>query len=494
MNRILAILILMSVFDLSTPAQVGANGFNFDDLGPYAVAQADSYIPWGAVNAPIPPIFQGVPISGFVGYRIFWPTGLDPLQTTPDQFQGQDSPLVILSHGWASNPGDYDGLAAHLCSWGFVVAIVNYNVFPVEFQVPIEQAFEGWLLKTYLLGEAANPASVHPVRGVLSPDPNQNVAVVGHSMGGVASFFIAGADPNVDTIVALEPFEQSQIVVFGACNPQALFTGSAAAEPLVENFGGAVFLFEGNDDQLVNNSVDFWFSKFAGGPVAPRRLVEMSVDGIGHFGSTDVALSTIPFFPCGITNLGDMDLLDQHLVHRRFVTMSLLSEFVDTAFENNFVDLFGDGFRDESFGSVQAGGNAPVGYSVKSCCPDAIIWAKEVATPWNTMCQSLGTPTRPNSVAFGVMGLPGDADATYLLVPSSLFGGVCPPGTFGYQNSCVFTLYNNVSVPLSVLGSNGLRECNFGIVSGGFNVEMVSYLWRNGPFDLTRLADFSVAP
>ncbi len=496
MNRSFMILLFMCLCAWITPKQGAAQTFQFDDLGPYSVTVSNSLIPWGAVNAPVPIEFQGVAISGFVGYRLYLPTAIDPLQTTPDLFSNSSAPLIILNHGWAANPGDYDGLASHLASWGFAVATVNYNVFPVQFQVPIEQAFESWLLKTYLLSEAANPASVHPVRGVLSPDQNQKVGAIGHSMGGVAAIFLGGADPSFDTLVSLEPFAQSEIVLFGTCSPTALFTASAAAEPLAENYGGAVFLFEGNDDQLVNDSVDFWFSKFSAGPVAPRRLVKMSVDGVGHFGCTDISLTSTPFYPCGVTDLGDMKLYDQHLIQRRFATMCLLSEFVNTDdFENNFVDLFGDGMRDENFESAAAGGgNVPVSFAVESFCQDAIIWAKEVATPYDTACTSLGVPTRPNSIAFGVLGLPGDLDATYLLVPTTLLGGICPPGTFVYENSCVFTLYNNVLAPASTLGVDGVRECNFGISVGGFTVEMVSYLWRNGPFDLTRLADFSVAP
>ncbi|MFT7620488.1 MAG: dienelactone hydrolase [Planctomycetota bacterium] len=494
MNRICTILLLWFTLTASLTAQVTANDFEFDDLGPYCVHQADSAIPWGAVNTVVPQIFQGVAISGFVSYRIYWPDGVDPSQVTPDLFDNEHAPLVILNHGWAANPGDYDGIASHLTSWGFVVATVHYNVFPIEFQRPIEQAYESWLLKQYLLSEAANPTSLHPVRGVLSPDQTQKVGVVGHSMGGVASFIMSGADDSIDTMVALQPFEQSEIVAFGACNPVGLFTGSAVADQFVEEYEGSVYMLHGNDDQLVNNSVDIWFNKFVQGTVSPRRLVQMDVDGIGHFGCTDVALSPIPFYPCGITDLGDMKLTDQHLVQRRFTTMCLLSEFQGAEFENNFVDLFGDGFRDEQFDSIVAGGVVSVGFEIKSCCTDSIIWAKEVETPYNVVCQTLGPPTRPNSIAFGVLGLPGDLDATYLLVDLSQVGGVCPSGTFQFANSCVFTMYNNVAIPLGSLNGNGVRECNFGIVAGGFSVEMVSYLWRNGPFDFTRIAGFNVAP
>ena len=494
MRNSVLILLLLCVCLTTLSAQVPPALFHYDDLGPYNVSQVDSFIPWGAVNVPIPPVFQNVPISGFVGYRLYWPDGLDPAQTTPDLFAGSPFPLLVFNHGWASNPGDYDGLMSHLTSWGFVVAVVNYNVFPVEIQRPIEQAYESWLLKNYLISEACNPNSTHPVHGVLAPDPNQPVAAAGHSMGAVASIFLAGVDSSIDTLVMMEPFEQSQIGVFGTCSPLALFNGSAAAEPFAQNYTGAAYLFEGNDDQLVNNSVDMWFNKFNSGSVVPRRLVQLSVDGVGHFGCTDVALATQPYFPCGITNLGDMGLLDQHLVHRRFITTTLLSEFLDESFENNFIDLFGDGFRDESFDSLSAGGPVQVGFTVQSACPDAIIWAQEVNTPWNAMCPSMGTPIRPNSLAFGVLGLPGDYDATYVLIPLTLLGGACLPGGFVYDNFCVLNMYSNLGNPANVIGASGVRECNFGIVSGGVTASLVSYLWRNGPFDLTRLASFSLAP
>ena len=74
-----------------------------------------------------------------------------------------------------------------------------------------------------------------------------------------------------------------------------------------------------------------------------------------------------------------------------------------------------------------------------------------------------------------------------------LFGGACPTGV-GYLNYCVFEAYNFIGAPGLGIGGDGVRECNLPILAGGVQVELVGYLYRGGPFDLTRFVSVVTAP
>ncbi|MCB9831383.1 MAG: hypothetical protein H6807_02840 [Planctomycetes bacterium] len=491
----LAQLVASLLLALSGCVSLGAQAFDMEDEGPYQVYYLDSYVPSGAVSQNTPAIFASIPISGFVGYRLYWPGAPNPLVQTPFLLPGPYRPLVMFMHGWAASPLEYHALLVHLASWGFVVAAPYYNVNPVANQLPIEEAYEAWVLHEYLLAEAAAPGSPNPVNGMVDPDPGARYAIAGHSMGATACFYLAGADSRVDNIVSLEPFEETEIQPFGSCNPTALFGATAAALPLAENYQGAVYLLEGNDDLLVNGSVDTWFQVFNQGSSTPRRNVKLSIDGMGHFGATDAAItgSSMPALPCNVAYTDDMGLLDQHRLHRRFLATCLLAEHDPATNEGRFLDLFGDGMRDETVYSNGIGGPASLSFSVEGNCRDTIIWAEERNFPWDGSCGYLGAPIRPNSVSYGILGQPGDEDVLALLVPTVLFGGACPTGV-GYLNYCIFELYNFIGFPSLSIGGSGLRECNLPILGGGVQVLMVAYVYRGGPFDLTRFATLVTAP
>ena len=488
MNKKISLMAMGLLLALSSwgAAQAILQGSEIEDSGYYNVGQFDHQFQASAVTTPTPAIFAGVSSKTTLTYRFHYPNGHNVVSNAPQMTLPGQHPLVVFMHGWGGSPADYNVLLSHLASWGFVVASVFYDRAPVTSELPIEEAYESWLLMQYLTDVAGVPNSGHPISYLVDPSPTAPVTVAGHSMGGAACFYLAGAEPRVKTIAALEPYDETQIQPFGICDPTSLYAGTNQANVLAENFDGALYMLEGGDDNLVGTSVQLWFDRVNQGSVKPRRNMKLKIQGSGHFGGTDLAVIPGLNLPCGLTLTDDMDLPDQHRFHRRFLAGCLLGELVGGEAENFFGHLFGVEMENETAFSLGTNAVVPVQTNVQSNSEDAVLWSIQTSLTSDPLCMNVVNPPFPGSVSVGVAGRPGDEDLTLLMVPKSNL----PPGGYGAQEYLVWYLFeitNNVGSPMNSFDATGIKECNLPILATGFHVDFISYLWRYSSYDLTRI-------
>lgn len=114
------------------------------------------------------------------------------------------APLIVISHGVASDRNSFAYLARHLVSYGFAVAVLEH---PNTSAAETEQFLSGfarsgdpvgWVNRPldvkYLLDELEQKSQSDPAwQGQINL---QQVGVVGHSLGGYTVLALAGAKPN----------------------------------------------------------------------------------------------------------------------------------------------------------------------------------------------------------------------------------------------------------------------------------------------------------
>ena len=111
-------------------------------------------------------------------------------------------PFVVISHGLGSSREEFAGMAEHLASYGFAVAVPEHPGSNIQYQQeflaniayeginPIEFVYRPWDIKTLLDSLAADPTYARRL------DLDQ-VGVIGHSFGGYTALALAGAALNV---------------------------------------------------------------------------------------------------------------------------------------------------------------------------------------------------------------------------------------------------------------------------------------------------------
>lgn len=119
--------------------------------------------------------------------------------------QKQPSPVVIISHGLGSAPLDFNYLAEHLASYGFVVALPQHaGSDSTQLQSILDGRANGDISSAefidrpldikYLLDELSRRSNTDPMlKGRLNL---QQIGVIGHSFGGYTSLALAGAGIN----------------------------------------------------------------------------------------------------------------------------------------------------------------------------------------------------------------------------------------------------------------------------------------------------------
>ncbi len=106
-------------------------------------------------------------------------------------------PLVVLTHGFGATFYDYQEYARHLASHGYIV--LGFNYVDTSSDATISRHDH----KAIQLKEAITHALQAPaVAAWINPD---EIAVMGHSMGGKISFLTAAQDSRIKTIIALDP-------------------------------------------------------------------------------------------------------------------------------------------------------------------------------------------------------------------------------------------------------------------------------------------------
>jgi predicted dienelactone hydrolase len=145
-------------------------------------------------------------------------------------------PLIVISHGMASDRTTFAYLAEHLASYGFAVAVIEH---PGTNAKEIEQFFAGfnrfrgaedWLHRPldvkYLLDELEQKTRTSQVRG---PRLDlQRVGILGQSFGGYTALAAGGASLNLNTLRRACPRPNSNDISF---NIVLLFQCEAVSLP-----------------------------------------------------------------------------------------------------------------------------------------------------------------------------------------------------------------------------------------------------------------------
>ena len=123
----------------------------------------------------------------------------------PQRFKPGKTPVVVISHGLASKPEDFDDYGKHLASYGYFVALPQH---PGSDQQQTQDLIDGFSRKVFELNEFIDrPADISYVLDYLEQQNRtvygerlnlREVGVVGHSFGGYGALAVAGATIDFD--------------------------------------------------------------------------------------------------------------------------------------------------------------------------------------------------------------------------------------------------------------------------------------------------------
>ena len=176
---------------------------------------------------------------------------------------GGPFPLVIFAHGSSSYRNQSAFLTAHLASWGFVVASVDYlerglgSVFGTEPDPPMDDVELSRMVVSLLASENAREGAL--LEGHVSTD---EIAITGHSAGGGTSVRFGG-EPDVVTFIPLSAGVSSDGTTELPDKPSLWLTGKTDG---IVDAQRTIDAFEQAD--------------------APARLV--LIDDMGHLGPSDI--------------------------------------------------------------------------------------------------------------------------------------------------------------------------------------------------------------
>jgi len=127
----------------------------------------------------------------------------------PTSARSAKIPLVVISHGLASKPEDFEDIAKHLASYGFAVALPQHP--GSDFQ-QAKNFLEGYSGEVFDINEFVNrPKDISATIDELERRnasefagklDTQNVGVIGHSFGGYTALAVAGAEIDFDYLQA----------------------------------------------------------------------------------------------------------------------------------------------------------------------------------------------------------------------------------------------------------------------------------------------------
>lgn len=129
------------------------------------------------------------------------------LLVQPQRWREGKTPVVVLSHGLASRPEDFEQRAKQLASYGFVVALPQH---PGSDFKQLEAMLQGFSREVFKVNEFIDrPLDVSYVIDELERRNNiefegrldlNNVGAMGHSFGGYNALAVAGASLNFATL------------------------------------------------------------------------------------------------------------------------------------------------------------------------------------------------------------------------------------------------------------------------------------------------------
>ncbi|MBI5029433.1 MAG: hypothetical protein HZB51_02815 [Chloroflexi bacterium] len=160
---------------------------------------------------------------------------------------GAPYPTLVFSHGFIpiGSPTDsYTGNVMHLASWGYIVALPSFgDALSGDNLTPRISDVRAVLV--YL--ESANANSASPFYQRID---TTRFGIIGHSLGGMSSLDVAGQDPRVKAVVALDPAGASGMS-FGSASVQATATYTD-----LTTITGAT-LIVGAASSLCNNNAEY---------------------------------------------------------------------------------------------------------------------------------------------------------------------------------------------------------------------------------------------
>ena len=336
-------------------------------LGAPASSQAiEDYGPWEAGWRDVQFLDQHYG-RGVLEGRMYYPATAWGRDAPPAAGDGP-YPLVGFLHGWWVGPEAYDLLCTHMASAGFVVAAIGtedgfWGVMDAE-------AWDARAMMQWAEDQSGLAGGFF--EGLV--DPDRPWSAVGHSMGGGALGYLAGVEPRLHLLIAMEPYH-------GRYNG-----GSLGALPGFESHRGPAMFIGGSVDDWtpVGTMARVYYDTAA---LAQRNHLTV-VLGAGHYAPED--------YPVGA--LADpLPWPDQHRLHRRLVTGMLRAEILGE--EDLYYELVGEGILDEPL-------------SVEVRAHQAAFWVQESTHFSNFLV--LGMTAWPgDALVFARSGVPASRNTPY---------------------------------------------------------------------------------
>ena len=166
--------------------------------------------------------------------RLYLPQGLS-----------KPAPVVILSHGFGSEPKSFDYLGEHLASYGIAAASVEHLGSDSDYELEI---LEGAKKRAIAAGEfIERPLDIQYVLDELErrnrEDPQfkgtldlDKVGMVGHSLGGYTTLALAGAEINVERLQQQCPNKKINLnmSLLMQCRAKELIPERQLADPRID--------------------------------------------------------------------------------------------------------------------------------------------------------------------------------------------------------------------------------------------------------------------
>lgn len=155
----------------------------------------------------------------------------DVILYVPQTWRAGKTPVAILSHGLASRPEDFEGVAGHLASYGYAVAIPQHPGSDTQRK---QALFNGFSRELFDVDEFIDrPKDITAVIDELERRNQtefggrldlENVGVAGHSFGAYTALAVAGAEINFDYLESVcdRPFRGLNISLFLQCRALSL--------------------------------------------------------------------------------------------------------------------------------------------------------------------------------------------------------------------------------------------------------------------------------
>ncbi|MBV1919343.1 MAG: alpha/beta fold hydrolase [Pseudomonadales bacterium] len=181
-----------------------------------------------------------------------------PSQDGGTSRESGDYTLILLTPGFSASFTLYERFAKHFVSHGFVV--LGFNFVPSATSTDGEHDY-----KARQIGYAID-FIVSEASGISDYIDPTNVGLVGHSMGGKASFYAASIDQRINAIAALDPSNAGGPPCF--ISPSNCAAYPVAPNPTRETFGilnhiqVASLIIRSAPDPLFNPAEEFnasWF-------------------------------------------------------------------------------------------------------------------------------------------------------------------------------------------------------------------------------------------